>query len=114
MNSNLMDFAYTFINPEKGEALAEVKKKHVEQLPIHRIDFSTPTEQKFHNDIESLVDIMLDLNNKIQTAKGSGKNQIQRQIEKTNKQIDELVYKLYGITEEEKKIIEAEDAKTER
>ena len=109
-----MDFAYTFINPEKGEALAEVKKKHVEQLPIRRIDFSTPTEQKFHNDIETLVDIMLDLNKKIQTAKGSGKNQIQRQIDKTNKQIDELVYKLYGITEEEKKIIEAEDAKTER
>jgi len=114
MNSNLMDFAYTFINPEKGEALAEVKKKHVEQLPIQRIDFSTPTEQKFHSDIESLVDIMLDLNKNIQTAKGSGKNQIQRQIDKTNKQIDELVYKLYGITEEEKKIIEAEDAKTER
>ncbi len=39
MNSKLMDFSYSFINPEKGEALAEIKKKHVEQLPIHTISF---------------------------------------------------------------------------
>ena len=49
---------------------------------------------------------MLDLNKKVQTAKGSRKEQIQRQIEKTDKEIDDLVYKLYGITEEEWKIIE--------
>lgn len=42
----------------------------------------------------------------IQTAKGSQKDQIQRQIEKTDREIDEIVYKLYKITEEEKKIIE--------
>lgn len=29
-----------------------------------------------------------------------------KEIEKTDAEIDELVYKLYGITEEEKKIIE--------
>ena len=49
---------------------------------------------------------MLDLNKKVQTARGSRKNQIQRQIEKIDKEIDDLVYKLYGITEEERKIIE--------
>jgi len=32
--------------------------------------------------------------------------QIQRQIERTDRGIDELVYKLYGITEKEKEIIE--------
>jgi len=57
----------------------------------------------------ALVDVMLDLNKKIQTAKGSQKDQIQRQIEKTDKAIDEIVYKLYGITEEEKKIIRREE-----
>ena len=40
------------------------------------------------------------------TAKVSQKDQIQRQIEKTDKEIDTLVYKLYNITEKEKKIIE--------
>jgi len=37
---------------------------------------------------------------------GGKKMQIQRQIEKTDREIDDLVYKLYGITEEERKIIE--------
>jgi hypothetical protein len=31
---------------------------------------------------------------------------IQRQIEATDRQIDELVYELYGLTEEERKIVE--------
>lgn len=37
---------------------------------------------------------------------GGKKMQIQRQIEKTDKEIDGLVYKLYGITEKEREIIE--------
>jgi hypothetical protein len=36
----------------------------------------------------------------------STKEQIQREIDKTDKEIDEIVYKLYGISEGEKKIIE--------
>ena len=32
---------------------------------------------------------------------------IQRQIELTDRQIDELVYELYGLTDEEVKIVEA-------
>ncbi|MEO0124505.1 MAG: hypothetical protein ABIL69_10950 [candidate division WOR-3 bacterium] len=43
------------------------------------------------------------------TARGSEKEQIQKQIEKTDREIDEIVYKLYGITEEEKKVIEGDD-----
>jgi len=31
---------------------------------------------------------------------------LQRQIDKTDKQIDQLVYELYGLTEEEIKIVE--------
>jgi len=33
-------------------------------------------------------------------------NELESELKKTDKQIDEMVYKLYGITEEEKKIIE--------
>ena len=41
LNSKLINYCYSVINPEKGEALAEVKAQHVEQLPIHPIDFSS-------------------------------------------------------------------------
>jgi len=38
---------------------------------------------------------MLDLNKKIQTARGNENEQIQRQIKKTDMEIDGVVYKLY-------------------
>ena len=50
---------------------------------------------------------MLSLNKQLQEEKNENVRQkIQKEIEKTDKEIDELVYKLYGITEEEQKIIE--------
>jgi len=36
------------------------------------------------------------------------KEQIQKQIKKTDKEIDKIVYKLYGLTKEEIKIVEGE------
>jgi adenine-specific DNA-methyltransferase len=70
------------------------------------INLKDTKQKQIHDNLVALVDVMLDLNKKIQTAKGSQKDQIQRQIEKTDKEIDEIVYKLYGITEDAKKIIE--------
>jgi len=78
----------------------------LEKLPIRKIDLNNSSDKKLHDDLVELVDVMLDLNKKLHTAKGSEKDQIQRQIEKTDKEIDEKVYNLYGITEEERKIID--------
>jgi len=50
---------------------------------------------------------MLQLHRDLQDAKTPNeKKMIQRQIEATDKQIDKLVYELYGLSEEEIKIIE--------
>jgi hypothetical protein len=73
---------------------------------LRKIDFFKPEDKRQHNEIIALVDVMLSLEKKLQNAKGNEKEQIQRQIDKTDKEIDEIVYILYGITEEEKKIIE--------
>ena len=56
-----------------------------------------------------LSDKMLSLNKKLQEIGDKNtleKQKIEQEIKKTDNEIDELVYKLYGITEEEKKIIE--------
>ena len=54
-----------------------------------------------------LVDRMLSLNKQLPTAKTDHeKTVLQRQIEATDKQVDHLVYELYGLTEEEIKIVE--------
>ncbi|MBN1576520.1 MAG: N-6 DNA methylase [Chitinispirillaceae bacterium] len=111
LNSTTMDFCYSIMNPEKGEALAEVKKQHVERLPISPIDFSAPSEKKIHDNIVSMVSSLLTLNKKLPRATGQGKVLIERQIESIDRRIDELVYELYGLTEEEIGIVEGDERK---
>ena len=107
INSKLMDFCYTQINPEKGEALAEVKLRHVEQLPIYGIDLSNPSEKSRHDQIVLLVDRMLELNLRLSKAKAPDEQvRLERELEATDAQIDRLVYELYGLTEEEIRIVE--------
>jgi len=53
------------------------------------------------------VERMLELHKKLAAAKTAHANAVlHRQIDKTDKQIDQLVYELYGLTEEEIKIVE--------
>ena len=57
----------------------------------------------------NLADKMLSLNKKLQEIGDKNtleKQKIEQELKKTDNEIDELVYRLYGITEEEKKIIE--------
>ncbi len=108
LNSNLLNWFYqTIINPEKGEALAQVKRGHLAQLPIALPDFNNPLEKAIHDKLVSLVDRMLELHKKKNSLLPSAEREkIEREIAVTDEKIDEIVYGLYGITEEERKIIE--------
>ncbi len=56
----------------------------------------------------ALVDQMLSLNKKrIEVKTDHEKTALHRQIDATDRQIDQLVYELYGLTEEEIGIVEA-------
>jgi predicted nucleic acid-binding Zn-ribbon protein len=58
----------------------------------------------------SLVEQMLSLNKQLPTVKTDHeKTALQRQIDATDRQIDQLVYELYGLTEQEIKIVEGSD-----
>ena len=88
INSRLMDFYYDSLSPEKGEALAEVKKENVGKLmikllePIKQIPF-----------INLVVEILLE------KEKGSNTQLLENKI-------DLMVYKLYDLTYDEVIIIE--------
>jgi len=73
-----------------------------------KINLNNNSQKLIHDKLVALAEVMLDLNKRIQTAKGSRKVQIQRQGEKTDREIDDLVYRLYGITEEEREVIEGD------
>ncbi len=107
LNSTLMKFYYQTFVQQKGKLFPQVRIGILKALPIPTITFSVDHEKKLHDELVALVTVMLELNKKIQIAKGSKKDQLQRQIKKTDREIDEIVYKLYGVTNEERKIIEA-------
>ncbi len=101
LNSNLMLFWLKSKGKRQGEQL-QIDKGPLLQIPIFVGD---KNQQK---QIIILVDKMLELNKKLQeTTENSEKwNAIKAEIEKTDKKIDQEVYKLYGLTEEEIKIVE--------
>ena len=71
------------------------------------VTFSDPADNARHDRMVALVTQMLDLNKRLQDAKlGHVKKLVSREIEATDAAIDKLVYELYGLTDEEIKIVE--------
>ena len=102
INSRLMNFYYRefFIT-------IDVLKNAILNLPIRTIDFTNPTELAQHDHLVALVQQMLDLHQRHAAEHNPQvKTMLQRQIDATDKQIDRLVYGLYGLTEEEVAIVE--------
>jgi len=107
LNSKLLDWWYQKLIPERGRVFAEVKVVNRKKLPIKLIDFSVPKEKQAHDTIVQLVDNLLNLNKELQKTKiETQRNQLQRAIDHSEMKIDELVYELYGLSEEEIKIVE--------
>lgn len=75
-------------------------------LPIRTINFSDPADRRRHDRMVELVDRMLDLHKRLPAAVGRDRELLEREVAATDAQIDELVYELYGITEEERRIVE--------
>ncbi|HES59000.1 MAG TPA: type II restriction endonuclease, partial [Caldithrix sp.] len=91
INSKLTNWYYqNILNPEKGEALAQVKKGHLAKLPIKIADEET------QNEIIALVDKAL----KLKSADSKA------DISAQQTEIDKLVYQLYDLTPEEIEMVE--------
>ncbi|MDD5103068.1 MAG: TaqI-like C-terminal specificity domain-containing protein [Candidatus Peribacteraceae bacterium] len=108
INSKLMNWYYQSLNPEQGEALAEVKKTNVEKLPIKIIDFGNQHNRQLHDQITDFVAAMMRLQKGFNLSKTPHEQaSLKRQIKTTDRKIDELVYELYGLTKEEIDLIES-------
>ena len=86
-----------------------IKINELQNIPIPKIVFLDLKEKANHDDLVKLADKMTKLNNELQEIpENSNKwNSIKEEIVKTDKIIDQKVYELYGLGEEEIKIIEA-------
>ncbi|MCX5805846.1 MAG: Eco57I restriction-modification methylase domain-containing protein [Proteobacteria bacterium] len=107
LNSRVSDFFIHSISSTKQGGYFEYKPMYVQQTPIRTIDFSNLADVVLHSRMVSLVEQMLGLHKQFAEAKTPhDKTAIQRQIDAIDRQIDLLVYELYGLTEEEIAIVE--------
>ena len=109
MNSRLLSWYFLHrSNIAQRDDFPKIVLKETRNLPIRPIDFSKVSDKTIHGRIVTLVDRMLDANKKKHSGKlaPSQLDRLEREIAATDEEIDELVYRLYGITEEERKIIE--------
>jgi len=115
LNSRLMRWFFPFVSAPFRGGWMSANRQFLTQLPIRLINFSAPADKAIHDLMVSLVEQMLSLHKKIAASKTDHeKNLIQRQIDATDSQIDRLVYKLYGLTTEEIRIVEDSSSKTNR
>ena len=107
-NSRLLSWYGGLTLPNFGkDAFPKLNPQDIKQLPIRTIDFADSADVARHDRMVALVTQMLDLHKRL-AAEGAPpeKAALQRRIEMTDRQIDALVYELYGLTEEEIKVVE--------
>jgi adenine-specific DNA-methyltransferase len=103
LNSNLIYFWLYHKGKKQGEQL------QVDKEPLLDIPIVNTTDKAKHDHLVSLVDKMLELKQKEAAEKNQQlKTMITRQIEGVDKAIDTVVYELYGLTEDEIKVMERE------
>ncbi len=111
LNSRAMSAFFLQVAPKARKGLfPKIIITDARRLPVPLLDLSDPTDQARHDKMVALVERMLALHKKLAAATiPADKELYQRQIEATDRQIDALVYELYGLTEEEIGVVEGLD-----
>ena len=79
----------------------------MKKISTEIINFENPSEKAQHDKLVTLVENMLELKKKYhETRMEQDKELYERQIKMVDAQIDRLVYDLYGLAEEEVKVVE--------
>ena len=112
LNSKLLRALWVGRFYDQRQTFPKVKGTYLKELPIALSDFSNPAEKSIHDKLVRLVDKMLDLTPKMRAATTeSEKDTLQNAITATDNEIDHLVYELYGLTEDEIKLVEESSVK---
>ena len=101
LNSKLLSFRYRSIGKQTGNGIYEYFPNGVSKLPIPKISLD---EQK---PFVTLVDKILELFKQLESVNTPQEEKlVKMQIENVDNQIDARVYELYGLNEDEIKIVE--------
>jgi hypothetical protein len=107
LNSRLLTFRFKFIGKLKSAGIIEYFWNSISKLPIRRIDISVAADRARHDQMVSFVDHAMLLQQQLAAARTGHERTISmRQIDAVNDQIDQLVYDLYGLAQNDIAVIE--------
>jgi hypothetical protein len=109
LNSRLVN--YYFTTTYGGNALQggylRIGPPQLKTIPIRTLDLTKKADNSAHDRVVALVDQMLALHKSLAAAQSpSNQESLQGQINSTDRQIDGVVYELYGLTINEIKTVE--------
>lgn len=102
-NSKLLNYYYKSFLKSTKKVFSEIQARQVENLPVKIPD--NDTKEKIISLVKKILLLSNQLN-EINDDKKDKKGMMEKDIIRTDNEIDELVYKTYGITKDEKKTIE--------
>jgi SAM-dependent methyltransferase len=112
LNSRLSAYILRVTAHEVPEKNRQKVWERIATLPIYIPDFDHPDDKARHDRMVTLVTGMLELQNHMSLAKSDQERRIIRQeIGSTDRQIESLVYGLYGLTMEEIRMVEENSVK---
>jgi hypothetical protein len=107
LNSKMIKWIWTERFYDKRMTFPKIKGTYLKEIPIPLLDFANKKNKSDHDNLVSLVDKMLLLKQRQHTEPNPQlKTILQRQIDAIDQQIDEAVYQLYDLTDDEIKIVE--------
>lgn len=108
INSKLIAFLFRLLYDSlaMGGGYLRFQPPQMRRIPIRTIDFDNPDDVQMHNEMVKLVNEMLDRQRKLPGLTGEGRRIAERLIETVDSEIDALVYRLYGLSEDEVRIVE--------
>jgi len=107
LNSRLTGFFWRTMFADFKTSFPQVTIFSLAQVPIHEIDLSDPAQQTRHGEMVAKVEAMLEAKEQLAKAKtDKDKTYYENKCAALDRQIDRLVYDLYGLTEKEIQIVE--------
>ncbi len=108
LNSGLLSWYLTKISTPFRGGFYSCNKQYLTQLPIKLLDISNPEDKARHDELSALAEKMLKLNKELKKVSENTDKwyELKREIEKRDWLINQKVYAIYGLTEEETEIVE--------
>ena len=107
LNSNVAKYLLKSNPFSKKDTFPQIRLHWLKKIPIPVINSRVKSNKLLHDNIVNLIDRLFDYyKHFVEARTNSEKIIIQRQIDVTEQQINQLVYELYGLTKKEIEVIE--------